>query len=471
MRFRLSARWLRPFVYVLSVVLIAVAVWFGKPYWGPLLGTNSVPTENEGDAEVPVDEPKVLKLSATARENLGVKTEPVRFKPYWKSIQVPGIVEDRPGITDRAITVPIAGVVAQIFAFEGDLIQPGDKLFSIKLVSEYLQKTQSDLFRAIREVEIFNQEITRIQRLIDSGSLAGKRKIELKQQISRQNALIDAFRQELVARGFSKEDIERVEEGQFLTSIDIFAPSFVTKNQHVVRRVEYTKKSAPRVGEFLEIQQLKVELGQQVDAGQALAVLANHQSLYLKGHAFRKEATLIARAAEQNWSIKVDFSEDPASKWPALEQPFQIRHLSNTTDPNSRTFDFYIPLTNQARFYQKENQNFVVWRFRPGQRVNLSIPLENIENVLVIPSAAVVFEGPEAYVFQQNGDLFNRIPVKVVHQDRYDIVIANDGSISPGVYLAQNAAASLNRVLKAQAASGMRADVHVHADGSVHANH
>ena len=91
--------------------------------------------------------------------------------------------------------------------------------------------------------------------------------------------------------------------------------------------------------------------------------------------------------------------------------------------------------------------------------------------MLVLPSAAIVREGPEAYVFQQNGDLFNRIPVQVLHEDRLNIVVANDGSVTPGLYLAQSAAASLNRVLKAQAASGMRADVHVHADGTVHASH
>ena len=92
-------------------------------------------------------------------------------------------------------------------------------------------------------------------------------------------------------------------------------------------------------------------------------------------------------------------------------------------------------------------------------------------DVIVLPSAGIVREGPEAYVFQQNGDLFNRLSVQILHEDRLNTVIANDGTITPGLYLAQGAAASLNRVLKAQAASGMRADVHVHADGTVHAAH
>jgi hypothetical protein len=88
-----------------------------------------------------------------------------------------------------------------------------------------------------------------------------------------------------------------------------------------------------------------------------------------------------------------------------------------------------------------------------------------------LPSEAVVREGPEAYVFRQNGNLFKQIPVHVLHEDRRSIVIANDGSITAGAFLAQGSAASLNRVLKSQSASGKEPGVHVHADGTTHAAH
>ena len=100
-----------------------------------------------------------------------------------------------------------------------------------------------------------------------------------------------------------------------------------------------------------------------------------------------------------------------------------------------------------------------MWRFRPGQRVRLHVPVEELKDVFVLPAAAVVREGPEAFVFRQNGDLFDRRSVHVLHEDRRFVVMANDGSVTPGLYLAQSAAASLNRVLKAQAASGVHADV------------
>lgn len=471
MRWKFISKLLRPLAYLIVIGLIGTGIWFGRPYWQPLLGRGDESVAVNQEASLPIDEPKVLELGSQARANLKLTSAPVKVQTYWRTIQIPGVIEDRPGITDRGITAPLGGVITQVHAFEGDIIQPGAKLFTLRLVSEYLQQTQSELFKAIREIEIFDQEIARIQQLVESGSLPGKRKIELEQQISRQNARINAHRQVLLSRGLSKEQLEQIEAGRFLTTIDVIAPTVDQDNAGTIKSVKYAEPVAGLRNDFFEIQELKVDLGQQVQAGQSLAVLANHGSLYIKGHAFKKEASRLARAAEKNWNVDIEFTEDVAEDWSEIDQEFQIRHLSNTTDPNSRTFDFFIPLQNQSRVYEKDGRPFVIWRFRPGQRVNISVPVDQIDNVLVLAAGAVAFEGPEAFVFQQNGNLFNRIPVEVVHRDRYNVVIANDGSISPGFYLAQNAAASLNRVLKAQAASGQQPGFHVHADGTVHASH
>ena len=284
---------------------------------------------------------------------------------------------------------------------------------------------------------------------------------------------MQAHRQDLLTRGLNPEQIDSIAEGKFVSTIEVVAPPPVedakrgpdveqTALQLIDNRVE---------GVAYEVQELKVDLGQQVQAGQLLSVLSNHHSLYIEGHAFKQEAPFLEKAAQNGWPIQIEFAEDDSLHWPSLDQSFQIRHLANAIDTVSRTFDFFIPLTNQSRGYEKDGQTFVVWRFRPGQRVRLHVPVEELKDVLVLPSAAVVREGPEAYVFRQIGDLFNRIAVHVLHEDRLNIVLANETSLTPGVYLAQSSAASLNRVLKAQAASGVRADVHVHADGTVHAAH
>lgn len=470
MRSKISRKVWQPLAYLIVLTSFGLGAWLSQGQWLPLL-YKTAEQEHPADEQSPaIEEAKVLKLSEQARKNLGLTAKPAKMQTYWRKIQIPGVLVDRPGVTDRGITSPIEGVVTQVHAFEGDIIQPGEKLFTLRLVSESLQQTQSELFKAVRETEIVNREIARITDLVNSGVIPGKRVLELNQRASRQAALIDANRQDLLSRGLQAEQIERVKVGNFLTTIEVNAPA-ISEAKRKFESVGFTETANPAEAGFYEIQGLKVELGQQVQAGELLAVLANHNSLYVKGYAFKKEASNLARAAENQWTVEVEFTEDAPKDWTELNQEFQIRHLANTTDANSRTFDFFIPLTNQSRIYEKNGRPFVVWRFRPGQRVLIHIPVEQIENVLVLPAGAVVREGPEAYVFQQNGDLFNRISVQVLHQDRSNVVIANDGKFAPGFYLAQGSAASLNRVLKAQAASGMRADVHVHADGTTHAAH
>lgn len=451
---------------------LATVAWFNREQLSRWLMPRAAVAKSD-EQPAPIAEAKVLKLSPQARKNLGLVAKAAKPQTYWRTIQVPGAVIDRPGRSDRGVTAPAVGAVVQVHAFPGDTVKPGDRLFTLRLFSEYLQNTQSELFKATRETELVKEQRVLLAKAAKSGAVAESKLIELDNQLRRQSAAIQAYRQDLLTRGLLPSQIDEVTEGNFVSTIEVVAPPPVAA---LKRASEIQQTALPLIdnrveGLTYEVQDLKVDLGQQVQAGQLLSVLSNHHSLYIEGHAFKQEAPYLEQAAQNGWPVQVEFAEDDHEHWPALDQTFQIRHLANAIDPASRTFDFFIPLTNQSRGYKKDGQTFVVWRFRPGQRVRLHVPVEELKDVLVLPSAAIVREGPEAYVFRQNGDLFNRIAVHVLFEDRLNVVLANDDSITPGLYLAQNAAASLNRVLKAQAASGVRADVHVHADGTVHEAH
>jgi multidrug efflux pump subunit AcrA (membrane-fusion protein) len=220
-----------------------------------------------------------------------------------------------------------------------------------------------------------------------------------------------------------------------------------------------------------ELYQLKVELGQQVEAGTVLCLLADHRALMIEGQGFKKDLSLLQKAARERYPIQVAFEVSESSDWPPLPRELQIHHVANLIDTESRTFAFFLHLENQSQTYTQNGEQRMVWRFRPGDRVRLSVAVDKIDNVFVIPQAALVREGPEAFVFRQNGDLFDRISVHVLHEDSDSVVVASDGALKPNFYLAQSSAASLNRVLKAQLASGVPTNLHVHADGTVHGAH
>jgi cobalt-zinc-cadmium efflux system membrane fusion protein len=450
--------------------LIGAAAWY-RDLWLPLLRPAAVePTAAAADVAEPAPDAKVLELSPQARLNLKLVSRPAKVSTYWRSVIIPGEIMDRPGLSDRGVTSPAVGVVTEIHAFPGDTVRPGDRLFTLRLLSEYIHNTQSELFKVTREIELETEKRQRLTQ-IGEGAIPQVRLIEVDQQLRRLQAASESHRQDLLTRGLSLEQVAQVAAGTFVASVDVAAPPPFQPPPSQTTPSSPIAPPASKQDVVYEVQELKVDLGTQVQAGQLLGVLSNHGTLYISGHAFKREASSLERAAQGHWPIRVEFAEDDPASWPPLDQQFEIRHLANTVDSSSRTFDFFVPLVNQSRSYVKDRMTFVVWRFRPGQRVRLHVPVEELKEVIVLPAAAVVREGPEAYVFRQNGDLFDRRPVRVMHEDRLNVVIANDGSVAPGWYLAQGSAASLNRVLKAQSASGVPVGVHVHADGTVHGAH
>ena len=448
-------RWLVIGGVIAAVIAAAAAL---RERWMPLVTTAPPPlagsAADHGSAAPARD---VLELSPQARKNLGIVSRPAVLTDYRRTILVPGEIADRPGVSDRGVTSPAVGIVTQVHAFPGDIVRPGAQLFTLRLLSEYVQNAQAELFQAVRETELEREKRVRLAQ-IGEGAIAGARLIEIDQQLRRLAAEITSRRQELLARGLLPEQIQEVEAGRFVTSVEIVAPPPLAT-------------AAPEANPGYEVQELKAELGAQVQAGQLLAVLSDHRLLYAVGHAFKREAPALERATQHGWPVEIEFAQDDPAAWPPLGQSFEIRYLANMVDRESRTFDFFVPLENQSRSYEQDGRSLTVWRFRPGQRVRLHVPVEELRGVIVLPAAAVVRDPGEAYVFRQNGDLFDRLPVHVLHEDRRSVVIANDGSVAPGWYLAQGSAASLNRVLEAQAASGTAVGVHVHADGTVHGAH
>lgn len=412
-----------------------------------------------------------VRLSPQARANLGIVSRPIAVTTYWRKIEVPGLIADWPGVSDRAVPAPMAGVVTEIHSFPGDAVEPKSPLFTIRLQSESLHTSQLELFKAAQETELLRQKRDRLEPLVQSDALPKSRLIEIDNDVQRVQVNVKAYRQDLQTRGLSPEQIDAAARGEFLTEVIVRAPAERQAPAADVVLASDTPNEPGKVSLRFEVEQLKVELGQQVQAGEVLCILADHRALLVEGRGFKEDMPRVQEAVRNGWPVEVDFELSPGGDWPAPPAALPIQHVANLIDEESRTFRFFLPLENQWQSYAEKGRTHVLWRFRPGGRVQLRVPVEKLAGVLVVPKSAVVWEGPEAFVFRQNGDLFDRRPVHVVAEDRTSVVIASDGSLRSGSYLAQNAAASLNRVLKAQMASGQPTNLHVHADGTVHAAH
>lgn len=426
---------------VLATASLVVAGVLTREIWRGWLFPPALTASNASDDHGHLGKEQVL-ISPQAVANLKLIVKPLRLETYWRMLLMPGTVVEKPGQSDRGVSTAIAGILRSIKAVPGDMVRPGDELFTLQLVSEPLQSSQTELFKNAMEQQITLDQKKRLEK---SGLVPEARLLEFDYQLQRTGATVRALRQDLAARGLTPEQIDAVADGKFVREITVRVPT------------PFEAKRETEMPPLYEVEELKVQLGEHVQAGQILCTLANHHALSIEGRAFKHEVPLIEQAVRHGWPVRTEIAE-AAATWAALD-PRRIQYLGNRVDPASQTVPLYLPLVNQYREHQGEGRVFRVWRFRPGQRVRLETPVEQFERVFVVPVEAVVREGPECFVFRQNGDAFDRKPVHVMYEDRRAVVIANDGSLFEGNVVALNGASQLNRALKAKAAGG---DEHGH---------
>ena len=426
-----------------------------------------------------------VKLSPQAQKNLALDVDTLTPQAYWRTMLIPGVVVDRPGESDRGVTSKVAGVIVAIKARPGDTVRGGEPLFTVQLASEFLQSAQTDLVKTAKELEFATLERDRVGNLVKKGTTAEAELLKQQSVVDRLGTQLNGTRRQLQVFGLTPDQVTKVEKGEVITEVTVVAPGGPqtatggVTTQTRPAPITATPTTPPPGGSLasvappelplFEVQELKVTLGEQVQAGQTLCLLANHQRLFVEGRAFKSEADALAAAAEKKTPVRAEFADEAPGAWPA-QVPLTIHHLSNQVDPGTRTFAFYLPLDNQPKSFERDGKTHFVWRYRPGQRVRVMMPVEKLVTLaadgttealpFVLPAAAVAREGGEAFVFIQNGDVFVRKPVRVLYADRSDVVVANDGSVTEAEFVVRNQAAALNRAVKAQAAGGGGGDPH-----------
>lgn len=416
-----------------------------------------------------------LALSAEALANLGLtqdQIQPVAETTFTRTVTVPAIVVERPGRTQLPVSTPMTGIVTHVHAVTGEAVAPGSLLFQLRLTHEDLVTAQKEFLQSIGELQVEEKEIARLAAASESGAIPGR--VLLERQYARDKLLasLASQREALRLHGLSPGQIERIEkERRLLTELSIRVPmedghehedgdELQLSGRGVIRQTVFEveqnpKSSAPSSSEpTLVIQKLNVHKGDSVATGDVLCVLADYGQLYIEGRAFESDAAAIAEAKLSGQKASAIVEQDGKE---IVVPNLEITFLANEVDPVARTLGFYVSLDNQMTEDVKnaQGQRFVTWRFRPGQRMQLRVPVEEWKDQLVFPADAVVKEGPESYVFQQNGDHFDRVPVHETFRDRSTVVVANDGSIFPGDVVALRGANQMQLALKNKAGGGV----------------
>jgi multidrug efflux pump subunit AcrA (membrane-fusion protein) len=387
------------------------------------------------------DEATALALSPQALKNIGFEPVTIGIGSYERTISLPGMVVERPGRTQIQVAAPFAGVVTRIYGIEGEAVPTGNALFDLRLTHEDLIAAQSEFLRLAEELDVVNREIGRLESITE-GVVAGRRIVEQKYERQKLEAQLRAGRQALLLHGLNDTQVDDIlRTRQLVQTLTIQAPA-------------HEDSACSEIDHLFHVQHLNVQLGQQVTAGDPLCILADHCQLYIEGTAFEEDAERLRAAVQAGTDVSADLLV--SNRREHAVDGLKLLYLSDQVDRESRLLRFYLPLPNEVVHDRTEGEHrFLQWRFKPGQRVELRVPVEKWADRLVAPAEAVVSDGAESYVYRQNGSHFDRVPVHVEYRDQVSAVLANDGSVFPGDVIAGRGAFQIHVAIKNKSGGGV----------------
>lgn len=479
-------------IWIIPLVLIAVVVaaWFTHERWMPLLrallsststsekpkgegGGHSHGGHDHGHEHGEGDSANKLALSDQARQNLGLKVGPIEPQEFWRRIVVPGQVANLPGHSERRINATVQGTILKVYVLQGQTVRAGDPLFELQVTSELLASAQSNLLRILQDLELTHAEIKRITPVSEAGAISQKMLLEKDYEKRRLESARQVQLQELTIRGLTSAQIKTIiEEKTLIRQFTIRVPGPISEepnekkaksddepgSERTTQRTSAETPNSNQDADVYVIEKMDVFPGKLINPGDELCDLALHTELQIRGEAFETESAQIYKALAERWPISAVF--ELGDREPLTRENLVMLYASSVTNPQARSFEFFVPLPNDViqDFKGADGRSFRSWRFKPGQRVQLLVPVEKWDERFVVPSEAVVSEGADTYVFLVNGKLLERKPVVIEYRDARETVLANDGSIYPGDEIALNQAYALNLALKKAAGSGV--DLH-----------
>ena len=447
---------IRKVVWTLAALLVvggvvAAAVW--RERWWPepaapqAAANGNAQSDHDHDHghDHKHDSANSIELSPWALRNINYEPVTVQLSDYARTVTLPAIVVERPGRSQIQVTAPLAGVVSRVYVVAGTAVEPGSPLFEVRLMHEELVSAQREFLRTAESLDVVRREIARLESA-GEGVVAGRRVVEQDYERQKLEASLRAERQALLLHGLSDAQVDEIlNSRQLLRTLTVTAPDHEHEGEAGACAEEH----------LFHVQQLPVVQGQHVEAGETLCVLADHCELYIEGRAYEDDAAALRTAVREGLPVSaVLLTGDKQSD---VVENLRVMYLSDQIDTGSRAFRFYIQLPNEVLLDRATpaGTRFIEWRFKPGQRMELRVPVQRWSDQIVLPVDAVVVDGAETYVYQRNGDHFDRVPVHVIYRDRQAVVVANDGALFPGDVIAGRGAYQMHLAVKNQSGGGI----------------
>ena len=406
-------------------------------------------------------DPEVVELTKQSFENLGMTLGNAAIGEHTRTVRLPARVIELPGHSDHRLAAPINGTVERLFLRPGQAVTAGDAVMTLRVIDEPLIDAQLKLLDVVTQLEVNAADTKRLTPLAD---VRGRQLVDLKYQRQQLVSKERLYRQELLVRGLSSEQVDSImSDKQLVRDLTIYVPDRLHTDGIPMLAEQHQHDHS------FTIEKLVAVPGTTVSKGDDLCHLAFHASLYIEGQAFERDLPLLEKMHAAGAPFTIEFG---SGEHTYQRSDVRIEYIDNQIDEHGQTYSFYAPIRNEIVSEQSVSPKvrFRTWRFKPGQRAHVVLPIEQLSGHIKIPAVAVVQEGPDAFVFRRyttphdhdESDPhhehpfveFKRTPVRLVYRDKEVALIANDNQIKVGQRIATNNAFDLNLIVKNNAGGG-----------------
>ncbi len=473
-------------VFIAVLAGVAGGILIGASDRWPL--TVEAPQDDAGDRQQQADDhADVVQLSKKAYKSLGIKLQQIALTDYYRNWRIPAQVIEKLGHSDHALSAPVTGIVSRVHVFPGQAVRTGDPLFDLQVNDEPLTTAQVSLLETVARLETLAAEIKRLGPLVEMGTVIGRKKLELLYERKELETKRDSRIQELSLRGLNREQVMRiVNDRQLVRELTVSMPTQLADNEvpsaaapqssdAAAQRQPLTRESIGDGWDYT-VERLRVFPGKTVRRGDDLCHLAFHTTLFIAGYAFENEVDRLTAHSKNGLPVVAEFGSRENL---LVRDNLRILLIDNQVDESTQTFSFYVPIRNEVLSDTKDELGNIYrsWRFKPGQRAHVVVPIEQLKNKITLPLSAIAQLETEAVVFRvvdkkrqaAHGHShantyieFEPISVQILHQDAKSAAIATSGSLRVNDWVANTNAYQLYLALQLQSGQGGGGHDHGH---------
>lgn len=290
------------------------------------------------------------KPNAQSKQESAVQVAQVMVKTVQNEVAVPAKVQADP---DRVVHIypPVSGRLVSLNIRPGDTVKQGQTVAVIE--SSDAAAARSDYEKARIEAERSDQAEKRAALLLQHEVMAQKDYEDIK-----------------AAAESAKSDLARTEQHLHMLGLN---PSG-TSDQIAVK--------SPRSGVVLDIGTANGELSKSLDNANSIATVADLSSVWIVGDLYEKDASLASRGTP----TQITLAGLPDQNWKGV-----ISNVSDVLDPTTRTLKVRVVLPNPQH------------KLKPEMFATIHL-VGRKENLMTVPTTAVLHEGNEAFVMVKKPD-------------------------------------------------------------------